>query len=107
LLADFIKTPWPSRLLASKNKAAVVPRCSSNEATTFCDAPQLRYDVRRIVHCLKHRVAKNYIELPVVKGHPATIGRYPGQVISPEHRSRAAGCEKVALLEIYADDSTP
>src|SRR6478672_6749223 len=52
-MADVVEASWASRLLASKNKTAVLHRCRTDYTAVFRDAPQFPYNIRRIVQCLK------------------------------------------------------
>jgi len=72
----------------------------------FCDASQLRYNTDRSVHCLKHGVAENCVELRVTKWYPRSVGGAPGQITDPQRSGITAGREEVAPSEIYSDDPT-
>ena len=75
LLADVVKASWASCLLAAENKAAVIHGCRAYHAAALRDTPQFRHNIRRIVQCLKHRVAKDCIEGRIVKRQVSTVGK--------------------------------
>ena len=106
MLADVVEASWASRLLASKNKTAVLHRCRTDYTAVFRDAPQFPYNIRRIVECLKHGVAKNRIEGPIVKRQPSTVGRDASKVSSPNQGRGIASRPNAVLVEINANDST-
>ena len=106
LLADVVKASWASDLFAGKNKTAVIHRCRTDHAAVLRDTPQFGHNIRRIVQCLKHRVAKNWIERRIMKRQPSTVGDDKSKV-SPPHQGRGAvRRQKAVLVEIDANHST-
>src|SRR3984893_14126759 len=74
LLADVVKASWGRCLIPAENKAAVIHRCRTNHTAVLRDTPQFRHNIRRIVQCLKHGVAKDCIEGCIVKRQLSTVG---------------------------------